>query len=166
MDDVAMNASEYVDRVLLAYRKTPTTMGTVRQADRVVAVELHARGVSARVVENALILAAARRLMRAPGAPPLLPVRSLAYFLPVIEEVMAMRISPRYFEYLEHGRNGLKHETGQPQTGLFGAIAAGDACPGGAPAQAFRAPAGHASDRVVRRETGQPSRNPFLFNTE
>jgi hypothetical protein len=102
MDEAAINVSEYVDRVLRAYRATPTTMGTVRQADRVVAVELHARGVSLRVVENALILAAARRLMRAPGAPPLQAVRSLAYFLPVIEEVMEMRTSPQYFEYLEH----------------------------------------------------------------
>lgn len=101
MDD-AITANEYVDRVLRAYRNTPTTMGTVRQADRVVAVELHARGVAVRVVENALILAAARRLMRAPGAPPLPPVRSLAYFLPVIEEVMGMRVSPQYFEYLGH----------------------------------------------------------------
>lgn len=76
-------------------------MGTVRQADRALAVQLHARGVSARVVENALTLAPARRWMRDPGAPPLQPVRPLAYFLPVIEEVMAMRISPQYFKYLE-----------------------------------------------------------------
>lgn len=102
MDENAIDPNEYVDRVLAAYRRTPTTMGTVRQADRVVAVELQARGVSLRVVENALILAASRRLMRAPGAPPLTAVRSLAYFLPVIDEVMQMRVSPRYFEYLEH----------------------------------------------------------------
>jgi hypothetical protein len=92
---------DYVERVLRAYRQTPTTRGTVRQADRLVAVELQARGVSLEVVQNALILAAARRLMRTPGAPPLTPIRSLAYFLPVIEEVMEMRISPNYFLYLE-----------------------------------------------------------------
>jgi hypothetical protein len=101
MQENPVSQHDYVERVLRAYRQTPTTMGTVRQADRAVAAELQGRGVSLCVVENAFILAAARRLMRAPGAPPLTPIRSLAYFLPVIEEVMEMRISPNYFLYLE-----------------------------------------------------------------
>ncbi len=102
MEDNPVSQDEYVERLLRAYRQTPTTMGAVRPADRMVAVELHARGISLRVVENALVLAASRRLMRAPGAPPLMPIRSLAYFLPVIEEVIEMRINPNYFAYLEH----------------------------------------------------------------
>ena len=101
MEKNPISPHDYVERVLRAYRQTPTTRGTVRQADRLVAVELQARGVSLEVVQNALILAAARRLMRTPGAPPLMPIRSLAYFLPVIEEVIEMRISPNYFLYLE-----------------------------------------------------------------
>lgn len=59
MDDNAIDPNEYVERVLRAYRQRPTTMGTVRQADRLVAVELHARGVALGVVENAFIMAAA-----------------------------------------------------------------------------------------------------------
>ena len=102
MEQNPISQDDYVERLLRAYRQTPTTMGTVRPADRVVAVELHARGISLRVVENAFILAVSRRLMRAPGAPPLMPIRSLAYFLPVIEEVIEMRISPNYFVYLEY----------------------------------------------------------------
>jgi hypothetical protein len=102
MEENPISQDEYVDRLLCAYRQTPTTMGTVRSADRAVAVELHARGISLRVVENAFVLAASRRLLRAPGAPRLLPIRSLAYFLPVIEEVIEMHISPNYFVYLEH----------------------------------------------------------------
>jgi hypothetical protein len=102
VEESAVSPHEYIEKLIAAYRRAPTTMGTVRQADRLVAAELHARGVSLRVVENAFILAAARRLMRAPGAPPLTPIRSLAYFLPVIEEVMEMRVSPNYFVYLEH----------------------------------------------------------------
>ena len=38
------------------------------------------------VIENALVLAAARRMVRRTNAPPLAGIRSLAYFLPVIEE--------------------------------------------------------------------------------
>jgi hypothetical protein len=37
-----------------------------------------------------------------PDAMPLGTVRSLAYFLPVIEEVPELRVSPDYFLYLRH----------------------------------------------------------------
>jgi hypothetical protein len=54
------------------------------------------------VIENALVLAATRRLVRPTGAPPLGTIRSLAYFLPVIEEVRELRVSQDYFRYLRH----------------------------------------------------------------
>jgi hypothetical protein len=79
---------EYVRQVLEAYRKTPGTTGTARRADRTLAAQLYQRGLSVRVIENALVLATARRLMRPAGAAPLGTIRSLAYFLPVIEEVL------------------------------------------------------------------------------
>jgi hypothetical protein len=93
---------EYIRQVLEAYRKTPGTMGTVRRADRMLAMQLYQRGVSASVIENAFVLAAARRLVRPVDAPPLGTIRSLAYFLPVIEKVLDMRVSPDYFQYLRH----------------------------------------------------------------
>jgi hypothetical protein len=93
---------EYIRQALEAYRKTPGTMGTVRRADRMLAMHLYQRGVAVSVIENALVLAAARRLMRPVDAPPLATIRSLAYFLPVIEEVLDMRVSPNYFQYLRH----------------------------------------------------------------
>jgi hypothetical protein len=92
----------YIRQVLQAYRKTPGTMGTVRRADRMLAAQLHQRGISVTVVENALVLAAARRLIRPADAPPLGTIRSLAYFLPVIEEVLGLRVSPDYFQHLRH----------------------------------------------------------------
>ena len=52
------------------------------------------------VVENALILAATRRLARPADAPPLAIIRSLAYFSPVIDEVLTLPVSPEYFRYL------------------------------------------------------------------
>jgi len=93
---------EYIRQVLEAYRKTPGTMGTVRRPDRVLATHLFQRGVSVSVIENAFVLAATRRLMRPTDAPPLGTIRSLAYFLPVIEEVLALHVSPEYFHYLRH----------------------------------------------------------------
>jgi hypothetical protein len=100
--DTGLSQEEYVRQVLEAYRKTPGTMGTVRRADRLLAAQLHQRGLSLKVIENALVLAATRRLIRPSNAPPLGTIRSLAYFLPVIEEVLEMRVSTDYFEYLRY----------------------------------------------------------------
>ena len=99
MDD-GRDQGEYVRRVLEAYRKTPGTMGSVRRADRMLAVQLYQRSVAVSFVENAFVLAAARRLIRPTNALPLGTIRSLAYFLPVIEEVLGMCVSPDYFQYL------------------------------------------------------------------
>ncbi len=100
--DNGLSQEEYIRQVLQAYRKTPGTTGTVRRADRLLAAELYQRGLSAKVIENALVLAAARRLIRPADRPPLGTIRSLAYFLPVIEEVLELRISPDYFYYLRY----------------------------------------------------------------
>ena len=91
---------EYVRQVLEAYRKTPGTMRTVRRADRLLAAQLYERGISVSVIENAFVLAATRRLVRPADAPPLVTIRSLAYFLPVIEEVLGMHVNPEYFQHV------------------------------------------------------------------
>jgi hypothetical protein len=98
--DESCGQEEYIRQVLEAYRKTPGTMGTVRRVDRMLAAQLYQRGLSVRVIENALVLAAARRLIRPADAPSLVTIRSLAYFLPVIEEVLELRVGPDYFQYL------------------------------------------------------------------
>ena len=43
--------------MLEAYRKTPSTIGTVRRADRLLAAQLYQRGLALKVIENALVLA-------------------------------------------------------------------------------------------------------------
>lgn len=95
-----MEAAEYVQRVLDAYRATPGTCGVARKPDRAFALALHSRGVPIEAVENGFVLAAARRTVRPAGAPPLGTIRSLAYFGPVIEEVLTSNIDPKYFGYL------------------------------------------------------------------
>jgi hypothetical protein len=95
-----VSREEYVRKVLEAYRETPGTTGRVHQPDRQLAAQLYQRGVRLEAVENALVLAAARRLFRPADAPPLATVRSLAYFLPVIEEVLELKIRPDYFRYV------------------------------------------------------------------
>ena len=99
MDD-GCSQGEYIRQILEAYRKTPGTAGTIHRPDRVLAEQLYQRGVSVSMIENAFVLAAARRLMRPADAMPLGTIRSLAYFLPVIEEVLGMRVSPEYFQHV------------------------------------------------------------------
>ena len=91
----------YIRKVLDAYRRTPGTTGAVRRNDRLLAAALYDRGVSATTVENALILAASRRIFGSPDALPLQPIRSLHYLVPVIDEVLQLRISQDYFRYLQ-----------------------------------------------------------------
>jgi len=95
-----MDQREYVRRLLEAYRATPGTSGAVRHPDRLLAAQLHQRGVPLEAVDNALTLAAARRLARPTDAPPLGVIRSLAYFSPVIEEVLRLQVGPEYFRHL------------------------------------------------------------------
>ena len=102
MGENPISREEYIDKVLSAYRRTPETAGTVRRPDRLPAAQLHKRGVPLMAVENALVLVTARRMIRSAGSPPLGTIRSLAYFLPVIEEVLSLRVSPSYFQHLRH----------------------------------------------------------------
>jgi hypothetical protein len=95
-----VDQQEYVRKLLDAYRATPGTTGTVRRPDRLLAEQLYQRGVPLMAVENALALAAARRLARPADAPPLSTIRSLAYFATVIEEVQQMQVGPDYFQYI------------------------------------------------------------------
>jgi hypothetical protein len=97
-----MDRSEYVRLVLDAYRSTPGVTSVVRRADRVLAAHLYERGVPFETVENAFVLAASRRMVRPDGAAPLGTIRSLAYFSPVIDEVLESNVSRKYFDYLRH----------------------------------------------------------------
>lgn len=78
----------YVRQLIAAYRRLPGTLGRPRSADRRLADDLHRRGVPLATVEAALLLATARRRVRPPVAAPLPPIRSLHYFLPIIEELL------------------------------------------------------------------------------
>jgi hypothetical protein len=98
--DGPMDSLEYVRRVLDAYRATHGTCGAIRKPDRAFALQLFARGVPLAVVENAMVLACARRLLRPSDAAPLGVIRSLAYFSPAIDEVLGLRVDDAYFHHL------------------------------------------------------------------
>jgi hypothetical protein len=95
-----MHRQEYVCRLIEAYRKTPGTTGRANRQDRRFAEQLYEQQLPLKVVENALLLASARRLLRPDNAPPLDVIRSLYYFRAVIDEVMQTTMSEHYFLYL------------------------------------------------------------------
>jgi len=58
--------------------------------------------VEATLAQAAALARAGSELVHPTGSPPLGPIRSLAYFVPVIEEVLNLRVHPDYFGYLRH----------------------------------------------------------------
>ncbi len=114
MKETQISRQEYVRRILDAYRTTPGTTGDVRSEDRRFAGQLYDRQVPLSAVENALVLAAARRLLRPEDAPPLGVVRSLHYFRAVIDEVMTLPVGDDYYCYLrEKIARFMKRQTNQ-----------------------------------------------------
>jgi hypothetical protein len=92
--------NDYIRKVLDAYRRMPGATGVVRRNDRLLAAKLHDRGIPLVTIENAILLAAARRIFRPPDAPTLQSVRSLHYVLPVIDELLAIHVGQDYFRYV------------------------------------------------------------------
>jgi len=92
--------NEYLTAILTLYLNLAETPSRASANDRKSAAELHARGIPLAIVESAFLLASVRRLARSPDMPPLSPIRSLAYFLPVIQEVLANPIPENYLDYL------------------------------------------------------------------
>ena len=65
------------------------------------------RHVPLEVVETALLLACLRRTVRPPDVPPLPRIRSLAYFQPVIEELLEDPAPSGYLQYLRLKLRGI-----------------------------------------------------------
>jgi hypothetical protein len=96
-----LNRAEYLRRLLDRYCELPHTVARRPSAnDRLLAGQLFSRSVSLDIIETAFLLAIARRTFRDPQAPPLQPIRSLAYFLPLINEVLCQPPDPEYLDYV------------------------------------------------------------------
>ena len=92
----------YVNRLLELYLGLPDTPSRTSRYDRQLAYKLYQQNVSLDIVEAAFLLGSARRIFRDPTYPPLGPIRSLHYFLPLIQEVVATHLPKDYVQYLRH----------------------------------------------------------------
>jgi len=90
----------YIDQVLDLYVRLPHTPIRSTTTDRRQALAFNSRTITWHTVETALLLGSLRRLCRSADAPSLAPIRSLAYFLPVVEEVLQNTPPPHYTSYL------------------------------------------------------------------
>ena len=96
-----MQRRAYVQAVLAAYLKLPDTPSRSGPPDRRLAGQFHDRNIPLPTVKDALLLASARRLLRPKDAPRLVSVRSLYYFVPVIEELLETSLPKGYSRYLQ-----------------------------------------------------------------
>ena len=90
----------YVAAVIVWYVQLPDTPLCANLQDQRQAKRLHDRAVPLPVIESALLLASLRRMVRPADAAPLPPIRSLAYFQPVIDELLEHPAPANYLEYL------------------------------------------------------------------
>jgi hypothetical protein len=93
-------AAAYVTAVVTLYMDMPDTPMRVSASDQWLARHFYQDGVPPETVETALLLGSLRRLIRPPDSPRLAPIRSLAYFRPVIEELQENPAPENYRDYL------------------------------------------------------------------
>jgi hypothetical protein len=100
MLDPNSNPALYVNAVLTLYLDLPGTPLRTSVSDQRQARMWFDRGVPLPVVESALLLTCLRRAARPSNVPPLPRVRSLAYFQPIIEELLQQPAPVGYLDYL------------------------------------------------------------------
>ncbi len=94
------NLETYRQTLINLYLRLPDTPRRLSRFDLRLVRQLWQRQIPLTTVETALLLASSRRTARRPDAMPLGPIRSLHYFMPVIEELLAQAVSESYLAYL------------------------------------------------------------------
>ena len=90
----------YRQTLIDLYLRLPDTPRRLSRFDLRLVRQLWERRIPLTTVETAFLLASSRRAARRPDAMPLGPIRSLHYFIPVIEELLAQPVPDSYLAYL------------------------------------------------------------------
>ena len=110
----------YVAAVVCEYLEMPETPRRASQSDQSLAGCFFHDGIPLWLVQAALRLGSLRRLRRPPQAPPLTPIRSLAYFRPVVEELLLRSVPQTYADYLRVGlRRAIEALPAKPTKNTF-----------------------------------------------
>ena len=94
------DAGTYVAAIVACYLELPETPMSATLQDHRQARRWHEQSVPLNLAESALLLASLRRLIRPADLPPLSPIRSLAYFQPVVDELRVHPMPAQYVDYL------------------------------------------------------------------
>lgn len=94
-----MRQPDYVRAVLDCFVSLPGAPRRPRRDDRFLAEKLYRERVPLLVLEYALLLGCARRELQDHDEP-LQPIRSLRYFVPILEEVRYQPVDVNYVRYL------------------------------------------------------------------
>jgi hypothetical protein len=90
----------YVAVVLGFYADLPHTPVRPSPQDQALARRFQSQGLPLELIESALLLGSLRRMIRPAGSVPLAPIRSLAYFQPIIAELQLQPLPDGYLDFL------------------------------------------------------------------
>ena len=90
----------YVHAVVRNYVRLPGTPLRASRRDRALAAALYDRGIPLNVVWAAFVIAGVRWAIRSPQQRQLETIRTLYYFVPALDEVLAFSPDPGYVDYL------------------------------------------------------------------
>jgi len=99
---VPSDLETYRQTLIDLYLRLPDTPRRLSRFDLRLVRQLWERQIPLTTVETAFLLASSRRAARRPDAMPLGPIRSLHYFMPVIEELLAQPVPESYLAYLRN----------------------------------------------------------------
>lgn len=95
-----MNRRRYLATLIRLYLAQPAAPTRASRQDWAVAQTLYHRGVPLDRLAHAIRLATLRRFVRAGQPPP--PVRCLAYYRDVLDQLTPEELEPHYVDYVEH----------------------------------------------------------------
>ncbi len=90
----------YVAAIARNYVRLPGTPRAASRQDRRLAADLYDRGVPLATIYAAFVVATTRRVIRSADQPRLADIRTLAYFLGTIDEILDDPPDPDYIGYL------------------------------------------------------------------
>jgi hypothetical protein len=100
-DKTFLSQEEFVEAVLDTYVSLPDTPNRTRGDDRYLAITWYRQGIALFQAKAGMLMATARRTFRESDAWPLEPIRSLRYFVPLIEEIQHSGVDASYLRYLQ-----------------------------------------------------------------
>jgi hypothetical protein len=105
-----LTQKDYVDAVLDSYVSLPDTPNRTRRDDRYLAIMWYRQGITLFQAKAAMLAATARRTFREVEQWPLEPIRSLRYFVPLVEEIQRAGVDESYLRYLQQKLSSVLEE--------------------------------------------------------